>query len=98
MVGTGNTMYAQAGYLFGENFLTEGGKFQPFASLQFSGYDYLSDSMAMFELGANYFIHGTHGSKISLMYQSRPTYENEAGENVIDTRKGMTVLQYQLSF
>lgn len=98
MVGTGNTIYAQAGYLFGKNILSEGGKLQPFAALQYSDYDYLDDSMVMYELGANYLIHGGHGSKLSFMYQSRPTYENDGGENVIDTRKGMAVLQYQVSF
>lgn len=98
MVGTGNTFYAQAAYLLGEDFITEAGKFQPFASLQFSDYDYLSEGMTMFEFGANYLIHGTQLSKVSIMYQSRPTYMNDSGDLVMDTRKGMTVLQYQISF
>lgn len=97
MVGTGNTFYSQVGYLFGKNFITAGGKFQPFVTAQYSDYDYLTDPMLMYEVGANLLTHGTHGSKLSLMYQSRPVYA-DAGGVAADSRKGMTVLQYQVSF
>ena len=65
MVGTGNTVYAQLGYLFGQNMITQGGQLQPFAAVQLSGYDHTADNVTMFELGGNYFIHGSHSNKIS---------------------------------
>lgn len=97
-IGTGNTFFGQLGYVFGKNILSEGGKLQPFASLQYSDYDMLRDKMRMYELGMNYLVNGTHTSKFSLVYQSRPTYNTIAGENVADARKGMTILQYQITF
>ncbi len=97
-VGTGNTLYAQAGYLFGKDVLTTGGKLQPFAGLQLSDYDYAADKVVMFELGGNYLIHGTQNAKLSLMYQGRRTFVAESGENVSDGSKGMFVLQYQAGF
>lgn len=98
MVGTGNTWYAQAGYLFGDDLLTDHGKLQPFMAMQYSAYDYLADPMFMYELGINYLVHGTHDGKLSLMYQSRPTYEAANGNIVANGRKGMSVIQYQVSF
>lgn len=98
MVGTGNTIYSQIGFLFGENILKEGGKLQPFAAIQYSDYEFLTDKMAMYELGTNFYLNGDQGAKISLVYQSRPTFKTVSGENVFDTRKGMAVVQCHVSF
>ncbi|WP_416866637.1 MAG: hypothetical protein ACMVP2_02885 [Imperialibacter sp.] len=98
MVGTGNTVYAQLGYLFGQNMITEGGQLQPFAAVQLSGYDHTADNVTMFELGGNYFIHGSHSNKISAVYQNRPVFVAQGGENIKNGSKGMFVLQYQVSF
>jgi hypothetical protein len=98
MIGTGNTFYSQIGFLFGENILNEGGKIQPFAAIQYSQFDYLAENMAMYELGANYYLDGTQGTKLSFVYQNRPAYASIAGENVLNTRKGMAVIQCHVSF
>lgn len=98
MIGTGNTYYAQAGYLFGQDVISKGGKLQPFASIQLSDYDFSTDNVLMFELGGNYLIHGNHYSKISMMYQGRSTYDLPGTEIVADGSKGMWVLQYQAGF
>jgi hypothetical protein len=98
MIGTGATFYGQVGYLFGKNILTDDGKLQPFAAVQVSDYDVLHNPMTMLEGGLNYFINGSHNSKLSLVYQNRPTYVAIAGENYVDTRKGMAILQYQIAF
>lgn len=98
MIGTGTTVYGQVGYLFGQNLITQGGKLQPFAALQRSNYDFSADNVTMFELGANYFIHGSHGNKLSLVYQGRSVFILQNGAQVKDGSKGMTVLQYQVSF
>lgn len=99
MVGTGRTLYGQLGYLFGNNLIRAEGKLQPFVAWQFSDYDYLDDPMHMMEAGLNYLTHGTQASKLSVVYQSRPVYtSSSSGQNVVAMRKGMTVLQYQVSF
>lgn len=99
MIGTGNTYYAQAGLAFGENILTEGGKLQPYAAAQYSDLRALNEPMLMAEGGVNWYIHGAHGSKISLNYQSRPVFESNADGNAVETgRKGMVQLQYQIAF
>lgn len=98
MVGTGSTFYGQIGYLFGNSLLSEYGKLQPFITAQISDYDVSDENMNVFELGFNYLINGTHGSKISFVYQNRPVYERVNDETNIFTRKAMSVIQYQLSF
>jgi hypothetical protein len=98
MIGTGSTLYAEVGLLLGNDLWGPGGKAQPFVAFQQSYYDYLADQMFMYQLGANYFLKGTHNGKLSVMYQNRPVYETNAGERTIDTRKGMTVIQYQVAF
>ncbi len=98
MIGTGNTLYAQLGYLFGKNMITEGGKLQPFVAMQLSSYDYSNDNVTMMELGGNYFIHGGHGNKLSMMYQNRSAFVTQGAENIKDGSKSMLVLQYQVSF
>ncbi len=98
MHGSGSTFYAQAGFLFGEDLLTRNGKLQPFASLQLSDYDRIDGNMAMYELGFNFLVHGTHNGKISFMYQSRPVFTEQDNNLVFDARKGMAVLQVQAGF
>ncbi len=99
MVGTGNTLFAQFGYKFKDNLLPNNGSLQPYTSIQYSNYQALKDAMQVYEAGINWLINGTHNSKITLGYQSRPIYTKDTnGEWVNSSRKGMAVLQYQVSF
>ncbi len=91
MIGTGSTMYAQAGYLFGKKILPGDARFQLFAAAQYSKFQAKKDPMLMTEMGFNYFISGLHNHKISFMYQNRPIY---TGQTISD-HKGMFVLQFQ---
>ena len=99
LVGTGNTLFAQFGYKFRDNLLPNNGSLQPYASIQYSKYDALKDAMKAYEVGINWLINGSHNSKITLGYQSRPIYtKNTTGDWVNSSRKGMAILQYQVSF
>ena len=59
-------------------------------------FEALQKSMTMYELGLNYYIHGTVLNKLSLEYQSRPVYTKSGGAYTEDGRKGMVVLQFQV--
>lgn len=97
MFGTGNVIYAQAGYLLKKDLLGENkGTLMPYVSLMSGDYDRLSDRMNVFSAGLNYFIKG-HGSKLSLDYQNRRVYKNDGGDLVKDGSRGQIVLQYQIS-
>ncbi len=96
MGGTGNTIYAQAGYLFRKDLLKDLGTIQLFGALQHSTFDALDDPMLMYEFGANWLIAGNN-AKLSLEYQSRPIFETDALGNTNSTsRKGMVVMQLQV--
>lgn len=104
-IGTGNIFYAQAGYLFNKKITEEGkdkGRTQVFVASEVAVLDGLKSPMSMFEAGFNYYITGTFGPKISLSYQNRSVYEAtlQARETKLNpsARKGMLVLQYQISF
>jgi len=97
MIGTGNTFYWQGGYKFKNDLVPQGGTFMPYASIQLGDYDRLTDLMFMWNAGLNYFIHGTHAGKLTLEYQSRPVFDDVAGDMVAISRKGMAVLQFQIA-
>lgn len=98
MFGTGNVIYAQAGYLMKKDLLGENGTLMPYATLQSASYDRLDKQMNVYDVGINWLIKG-HTSKISLDYQLRPTY-TPVGADLVkdDSMKSQVVLQYQIFF
>lgn len=99
MVGTGQTIFTQFAYKFKDDILPQNGSLQPYASIQYSNYQALKDPLLVYEAGLNWLINGGHNSKITLGYQSRPIYmKDNNGEWINSSRKGMVVLQYQVSF
>ncbi len=97
MIGTGNTLFGQFGYLFPKDMLGNAGTLQPYASLQYSDFELFNDPMVMYEFGANWLIEG-HRYKMSANYQSRPVFfQTNATEYTSASRKGMVVMQFQIS-
>lgn len=95
LVGTGNSIYAQFGYAFektevlGQNMIV-----QPNISVQHSNWDALEEAMVVYDFTVNLIMNG-HGNKLSLGYQYRPVFDSVTLKEI--DRKGMTVLQYQIS-
>ena len=97
MMGTGKTFYGQVGYLMERGLLGNLGTFQPFVTAQVSKFDLLNDTMQMYEYGLNWLIDGNH-TKISIQYQSRPVFNPDFKGDLVETeRKGMMVMQFQIS-
>lgn len=98
MFGTGNVIYAQAGYKFQEGLLGSQGTLMPYASLQRSDYDRLKDPVYVYNLGVNWLIKGNNG-KISLNYENRSVYRSSTISTELEsyTRRGTWVVQYQVS-
>ncbi|WP_420387290.1 hypothetical protein [Roseivirga sp.] len=95
--GTGTLSYVQFGYLMKQDLLGSMGTLQPYVATQTATLDLLDDTMVMYEVGMNWLISG-HATKVSLNYQSRPVFnQNQANELVSTDRKGMTVIQLQVS-
>lgn len=96
MMGTGNSYYGQIGYLMKKNLLGSWGTLQPFLTSQLSDFDALDDPMLMYEYGFNWLINGNQ-TKLSVNYQSRPVFTEEATGIFQSERKGMLVMQFQIS-
>lgn len=93
MIGTGTTWYTQFGYAFPVNKQVIA---QPNIAVQYSDFDALEQTMVLYDFTVNFFLNGKgHGNKLSLGYQYRPVFD-VASLKEID-RKGMAVLQYQIS-
>jgi hypothetical protein len=99
MFGTGNVIYAQAGYLLKKDLFGEGnGTLMPYVTLQSAKFDRLDKQMNYWDFGVNWLIKG-HTSKITLDYQIRPTYTpNGTALNRDSSTKGQLLLQYQFAF
>jgi hypothetical protein len=95
--GTGNSVYSQLGYKFKDN-LVGTSTFMPYVAYQYSHYDRLAHDVNFYDAGVNWLITG-HTSKFTLAYQNRPYYiTNSVGDNVVDSRRGAVILQYQVYF
>ncbi|MEZ7497908.1 porin [Flavobacterium sp. Arc3] len=99
-VGTGNIYYGQIGYLFAKpKDAAVKGRIQAYAAGQIADLEALDSPMTMYELGANYYLTGTLGPKLSLGYQSRAIFEKVSDAKYPQSdRKDMVVLQFQVSF
>ena len=91
MMGTGSTSYFQFGYALP---LNDKVIIQPNLAVQYSDFDALEDAMAVYDFTINFFMNG-HSNKLSLGYQSRPIFDKDTFKQI--DRKGMTVLQYQIT-
>ncbi|MFT5885662.1 MAG: hypothetical protein ACI9IP_002123 [Arcticibacterium sp.] len=91
--GTGNVLYAQAGYKLKDNLI---GKttIMPYISLQHANYERLKDRVNFIDLGCSWLL-SSQTSKLTAAYQSRPLHNN-SGEKI--DRKGSVILQYQVYF
>ncbi len=93
MMGTGNTVFFQFGYLLAKT--KNNLQLQPNIAVQYSDFDLLDDAMVVYDLGVNCYFKG-HSNKLSLGYQNRPIFQNINNQLKVDERKGMFVLQYQI--
>lgn len=98
MFGTGKVIYAQLGYLLPKDLLGDGhGALMPFASWMSADYDRLNKQMNVMDVGINWLIK-SHNSKITLDYQTRPTYSQQGSELVRESTRGQVLIQYQIFF
>jgi hypothetical protein len=95
VVGTGQSVYVQGGFLF-PPIGTEGslGQVQLFFDYQNSEFERLSDRMVAWNAGAHWLLSGFH-SRFTINYQSRPIFFNEDGIVSQGDRMHMFVIQYQ---
>lgn len=95
MVGTGNGIYTQLGYMLGKVLPGTDTRLQPFTTFQWSDYTGLNAPVLMYEAGFNLLLRSSHSGKLSAMYQGRSIFD---ASNDLNGHKGMTVLQYQATF
>ncbi len=97
IVGTGNSFYIQAGYLFPPMGGGKFGRLQPFFDFQTSDFDRLSDQMNAWNVGVHWLIRGMK-SRLSFAFQSRPVFYADGDRVEVGEHKGMSILQYQFMF
>ena len=98
MFGTGNTIYAQLGYLLPNFSSRKMGKIMPYLSTTLSKYQYFEKYWTnIYNAGINYFIND-HKAKLTIDWQNRPTYLVEASEITNGPRKNTVTVQYQIFF
>ncbi len=101
-LGTGIIFRTETGYLLSKKIFNYGGRLQPFATINYIGFDRLADKGIMWEVGANYLIEGHH-AKYSAMWRQRPVYRttDAAGNWKLDPdggSKGELIFQAMVYF
>ncbi|MGQ1943884.1 hypothetical protein [Ornithobacterium rhinotracheale] len=91
MMGTGNTLYWNLGYLLPKSG-TNDVRIQPNVGLRYANYKGLEDAAVSYNAGVNVYLNG-QASKLSLGYANRPVFDAVSKE--VSGRKDMIVLQYQ---
>ncbi|GAB3535615.1 hypothetical protein GCM10027443_25150 [Pontibacter brevis] len=98
MFGTGETLYTQAGIRLPNDLLGDQGTLLPYVSYRRSAYDRLEDAVNVYDAGINWLIN-KHMSKVSLNYQLRPVFEQQADGRVVRaSNAGSAWIQYQVNF
>jgi hypothetical protein len=98
MLGTGNVLYGQAGYLFKRDLLGRLGTLQPYAATEYARYDRLTDPMVLVNAGVNWLLAG-NSSRLTAGYQNRPVFTAQPNGDLTATdRHGEYILQYQVAF
>ena len=96
VIGTGNTVYLQLGYLFPLDAFTNK-TFQPYGSFQYSQFKAYDEAVMIYNTGINFYLKG-QDSKITLGYENRPVFTLFENSYTQSQRKGLWVLQYQIKF
>lgn len=95
MMGTGNVVQAQAGYLLPKSILGEkNGQLMPYMMVMAANFDRLAQTMILYDAGVNWFI-DSYKAKLTINYQSRPVYR--ATDQKVSVRRGMAVVQLQVA-
>lgn len=96
MFGTGHVVYSQVGYLLPSKTASMANRIMPYGAVSIASYDRLGGNPATtINLGVNYYLQGNK-SKLSLDYQSRPSFETKNGEVISGQRLSTLTLQFQL--
>ena len=96
MFGTGHVVYTQVGYLLPSKTASMANRIMPYGAVTIASYDRLGGNPATtINLGVNYYLQGNK-SKLSLDYQSRPSFETKNGEVISGQRLSTLTLQFQL--
>ena len=91
IVGTGNSLYLQAGYLTGR---FRKWQFQPYFDVQYADWERLSDKMVSWNIGFNWYLNDQN-SKLTFNLQTRPIYFERVNGITQEDRKRMFYVQYQ---
>ncbi|RZJ72756.1 porin [Flavobacterium sp.] len=91
MIGTGNILYAQAGFLLPNKNEKPKVRIQPFAAYTHKNFEALEKASNQYDVGANFFIDGHH-AKITTQYSARPVYSSLNDSQL----KGDFVVQLQI--
>lgn len=94
-IGTGSVLFGQIGWL---KKFDSGKALQPYVMSQVMALKAFDQVMQTFDIGLNYMPLGNQNIKFSLDYQNRPIVKGTINNNSTTSRKGMYVLQYQMSF
>jgi len=91
-IGTGDTLYLQAGLLIPANRRLE---IQPYGTLQASWFEALDDVNVVGEAGANWLLQG-HRSKVTTHFRSRPVFAQEGDQMNQVKRAAEFIMQFHV--
>lgn len=100
LIGTGNTLYAQVGYLLAKEFSSKF-RLQPYAAYTHSDFEGFKNAagekqtIGILDVGANVLVEGHH-AKITVNYRHRPDYSGIAKTGYTIGHKPELTIQFQV--
>ena len=95
IVGTGHSVFVQAGYKLPAHFFgTKGFSIMPYSGFQMSKWDRLNSWMGIVDAGVNFLLVGNK-AKITLNYQNRPVFDNSTLKQT--SRASAVIVQWQIA-
>ncbi len=95
MIGTGQILYTQLGYLVPKWNEYQKAQIMPYIANSYKQLDFVDEAGNYFDIGVNWFLDGHH-SKITAQYSSRPLYFTDGTKYLIGDRKGEFIVQFQV--
>lgn len=95
MLGTGNLLYSQLGYMLPKFTQNQRYRLMPYIAYAYKDLESVDEASHSFDMGTNLLLNG-HNAKITAQYSQRPLYFEQDGLLLVKDHKGEFTIQFHV--